>query len=371
MIEPLRLPLDYPVYCAAGASRALGDIVRRVAPAHRIAVISDTTVGQHHGPGVLAHLASVVPQERVRLFSIPPGEQEKTRDRWSTLTDELLAWGAGRDTTIVALGGGVIGDLAGFVAATYMRGVPVIQMPTSLLAMVDASVGGKTGVDTPAGKNLVGAFHNPAAVIVDPAALVTLPPAILRSGLAEMLKHGIIADAEYFVAIQQAMPSLLEAGALSPHFAPLIARSIQIKAAVVAEDSREAGQRQILNFGHTIAHAIEKVQRYDMLHGDAVAVGMIVEARLAELLGVTNAPLAEAVLESVRAAGLPTALPIGTNLADVVAETHGDKKARGGVGRYALPQAIGQMPSWNGAWSVAVSDELAFMALEELVAPVA
>lgn len=371
MIEPLRLPLTYPVYCEAGALGHVGAIVARVAPAHRIAVIADTTVAAHHAPTVLAQLATIVPADRVRLFSIPPGEQEKTRKRWAILTDELLHWGAGRDTTIVALGGGVIGDLAGFVAATYMRGVPFIQVPTSLLAMVDASVGGKTGVDTGAGKNLVGAFHNPAAVIIDPSVLATLPPAVLRSGLAEMLKHGIIADAGYFAAMQQALPSFLEVGARSPHFAPLIAGSVRIKADVVSADQREGGQRQILNFGHTIAHAIEKVQRYDMLHGDAVAMGMIVEARIAELAGVADAPLSATVRGAVQAAGLPSVLPFGMNLAAIVDETHGDKKARSGVGRYALPQAIGVMPSWNGAWSVAVPDEVVREALDEYAAPVA
>jgi 3-dehydroquinate synthase len=359
------------VYCEAGALGHAAAIVARVAPAHRIAVISDTTVAAHHAPALLAQLGTIVPADRIRLFSIPPGEQEKTRKRWAILTDELLAWGAGRDTSIVALGGGVIGDLAGFVAATYMRGVPVVQIPTSLLAMVDASVGGKTGVDTSAGKNLVGAFHNPAAVIIDPGVLASLPPAILRSGLAEMLKHGIIADATYFDALQQALPSLLVSGARSPDFAPLIAESVRIKAEVVAADHRESGQRQILNFGHTIAHAIEKVQQYDMLHGDAVAIGMVVESRIAELAGVAEAPLSLTVRQAVQAAGLPSTVPFGMNLAAIVDETHGDKKARGGVGRYALPQAIGVMPSWNGAWSVAVPDEVVREALDGDETPVA
>jgi len=357
----LSVPLDYPVFCEAGTLARVGDIVRQAAPSHRIAIISDAVVAPLHAPAVLAQF----PAARTQLFTMPAGEQEKTRERWAQLTDALVAWGAGRDTTIVALGGGVVGDLAGFVAATYMRGLPVVQIPTTLLAMVDASVGGKTAVDTPAGKNLVGAFHNPAAVIMDPAVLATLPPAVLRSGLAEMLKHGIIADVSYFETLLHALPDLLTQGAAAPAFAALIAGSVRIKAAVVAEDSREGGLRQILNFGHTIAHAIEKVQRYDLLHGDAVAMGMVAEARLAERLGLAPAGLARAVRDGVARAGLPVPLPLGVSAEAVVAETHGDKKARGGAVRYALPRALGEMEPAEGRWTVTVDDADVLAALLE------
>ena len=360
---PLHLPLDYPVYCEAGALTQVGHIARQAAPSHRVAVISDHTVASHYAAAVLAQF----PAERTQLFTIPPGEQEKTRARWAELTDALIDWGAGRDTTVVALGGGVIGDLAGFVAATYMRGLPVIQVPTTLLAMVDASVGGKTAVDTPAGKNLVGAFHNPAAVVIDPTVLASLPPATLRSGLAEMLKHGVIADASYFDALLQALPDLLSLGAAAPQFAPLIAASVQIKATVVAEDTREGGLRQILNFGHTIAHAIEKVRHYDMLHGEAVAMGMVTEARLAEEVGLAAPGVALSVRDAVHRAGLPVQLPAGVDIDTVIAETHGDKKARGGAARYALPRGIGEMESAEGTWAVPVPDDIVRAALLEQV----
>jgi 3-dehydroquinate synthase len=260
-----------------------------------------------------------------------------------------------------------VGDLAGFVAATFMRGLPVVQVPTTLLAMVDASVGGKTAVDTPAGKNLVGAFHNPAAVVIDPALLATLPADVLRSGLAEMLKHGVIADASYFDQLLQFLPELATHGAAAPGFASLIAGSVRIKAEVVAEDTREGGLRQILNFGHTIAHAIEKVQRYAMLHGEAVAMGMVAEARLAEQIGLAGAGLATAVRGALTRAGLPTALPAGISIDAVIAETHGDKKARGGAARYALPRGIGEMEAAEGRWSVPVPDEIVHAALLEQV----
>jgi 3-dehydroquinate synthase len=356
---PLDLPLGYPIWCARGVRAHVGDVVRQVAPAHRIAVISDDTVAAHHADAVLRQF----PDATTRLFTIPAGEQEKTRARWAELTDALIDWGAGRDTTVVALGGGVVGDLAGFVAATYMRGLPVVQVPTTLLAMVDASVGGKTAVDTPAGKNLVGAFHNPSAVIIDPDVLRTLSGPQFRSGLAEMLKHGVIADRSYFDEMLQALPELLVDGAAVPRLGQLVAGSVRIKAEVVAEDTREGGLRQILNFGHTIAHAVEKLRHYDMLHGDAVAMGLVAEARIAEHIGVAAPGLTVAVRDAVERAGLPSTLPADLPLAAIIAETHGDKKARGGAARYALPTGVGEMEAAEGRWSVAVSDDDVLAAL--------
>lgn len=355
--DALHLPLPYPVFAQAGVRQSIGEIARLAAPSHRVAVISDTAVARLHGEAIAAQF----PADSARLFTIPPGEQEKTRARWAELTDALLEWGAGRDTTVVAVGGGVIGDLAGFVASTYMRGLPVIQVPTTLLAMVDASVGGKTAVDTPFGKNLVGAFHNPSAVVIDPEVLVTLPADVLRSGLAEMIKHGVIADAPYFDAVLRFAGAVRDHGAQAPDFAAtittLITGSVRIKAEVVAEDTREGGLRQILNFGHTIAHAVERVLNFELLHGDAVAMGMVAEARIAESIGLAGDGLSIAIADAVERAGLPSRLPVGISLADIIAATHGDKKARGGSARYSLPRGIGEMEAAEGRWAVAVSDE--------------
>lgn len=359
------LPLPYPVFCQPGVLNRLADVVLGgLGPAksqpHRVAVISDTTVAEAHANQLYAHLAAELaqqlPDNHVRLFTIPPGEQEKTRERWASLTDALIEWGAGRDTTVVAVGGGVVCDLGGFVAATYMRGLPVIQVPTTLLAMVDASVGSKTAVDTPAGKNLVGAFHDPSAVVIDPLTLATLPPATLRSGLAEMIKHGVILDRSYLQRLVSALPSIQTHGAHAPEFGALIADSVRIKANVVSHDREEGGLRQILNFGHTIGHAIEKLQNYEMLHGDAIAIGMVAESRLAVRLGLAAPEVAVAVELAVRAAGLPFRLPAGTNHEAVIAATYGDKKARAGSVRYALPRAIGEMEPSQGRWSVPVDD---------------
>jgi 3-dehydroquinate synthase len=361
--EPLQLPLPYPVYCRAGVRQTIGEIARLVAPSHRVAVISDSAVAPLHADAIVAQF----PADSTRLFTVPPGEQVKTRATWAELTDALLEWGAGRDTTVIAVGGGVVGDLAGFVASTFMRGLPVVQVPTTLLAMVDASVGGKTAVDTPFGKNLVGAFHNPAAVVIDPEVLNTLPEDVLRSGLAEMIKHGVIADAPYFDAVLRYADAVRDHGASAPDFAAtittLVIGSVRIKAEVVAEDTREGGLRQILNFGHTIAHAVERVLNFTLLHGDAVAIGMVAEARIAESIGLAREGLSLAIADAVERAGLPSRLPATIPLDDIIAATHGDKKAREGSARYALPRSIGEMEAAEGKWSVAVSNAVVKTAL--------
>jgi 3-dehydroquinate synthase len=355
----LALPLRYPVHVGPGRLGDIGRIVLSAAPAHRYAVISDETVAALHGGAVLASL----PAGRTRLFTVPPGESEKTRERWGELTNALFDWGAGRDSTIIALGGGVIGDLAGFVAATFMRGVPVVQVPTTLLAMVDAAVGGKTGVDTPHGKNLVGAFHDPSAVVMDTNVLATLPPAVFRSGLAEMLKHGVVADAAVFDRVVAALPALAQHGASASLLPGLVADSVRIKASVVAQDAREGGLRQVLNFGHTIGHAIEHAMDYRMLHGEAVAVGMVVEARIAALLGIASAELALSIADALLQAGLPVSVPTGLDPDILVTGTRGDKKNRGGSVRYALPSKVGTMWRGDGNWSTVVVDDVAHSAL--------
>ncbi len=354
-----RVPLAYPVYVGRGLLREVGRIVQETAPAHRYALVSDDTVAPLHAQQVLSGL----PDGRTGLFTIAAGESEKTRARWGEITDAMFAWGAGRDTTVIALGGGVVGDLAGFVAATFMRGVPVVQVPTTLLAMVDAAVGGKTGVDTPQGKNLVGAFHDPRAVVMAVESLATLPASVLRSGLAEIIKHGIIADREYHEATRRALPDIAALGAESETLPHLIEGSVRIKAAVVADDAKEGGRRQILNFGHTIAHSIEHAMRYHMLHGDAVAIGMVVEARIAEALGVAVPGTAREIEEQLRAANLPAEVPRHLSAEDLLAGTRLDKKARAGGVRYALPRRIGEMDPGDGSWSTEVPDDAVTAAL--------
>ncbi|HEU4642961.1 MAG TPA: 3-dehydroquinate synthase [Gemmatimonadaceae bacterium] len=342
----------YEVLVAPRALDDLGGVASRTAPAHRYAIITDDTVA----PLYAARAAGALGAERSGIFRIPAGEAYKTRESWARLTDELLAGGFGRDTTVVALGGGVVGDLAGFVAATYMRGVPVVQVPTTLLAMIDASIGGKTGVDTPAGKNLVGAFHSPAAVVVDPDTLATLPAAQLRAGAAEAIKHGIIADAGYFERVAGELPALL-ADPCGNTMRELITGSIVIKAGIVTRDEREGGVRKALNFGHTLGHAIEAESGYRLLHGEAVAIGMTLEGELAERLGIAERGTAALVRDAVERAGLPSRFPSGMTPERILAATRSDKKARRGTVEYALPRRVGEMDPGDGGWGIAVPDD--------------
>lgn len=340
----------YGVTIAAGALARIGDVARAAAPAHRYAVITDENVGALYATGVARALGA-----GAETFTIPAGESSKTRDTWAALTDAMLSAGFGRDTTVVALGGGVVGDLAGFVAATYLRGVPVVQVPTSLLAMVDASVGGKVGIDTPVGKNLVGAFHQPSAVVIDPDVLRTLPPAHRRAGLAEIIKHGVIADECYFAEVESGRDALLS-DPPGDVVAAAIARSVEIKAAVVTTDEREAGVRKTLNFGHTIGHSIEQLSGYALLHGAAIAIGMVAEAVLGERMGVTEPGTAARIERVLDAAGLPTRVPAGMTARAIIDATRSDKKARAGAVEYALPRRIGAMAGGDAGWSLRASD---------------
>jgi 3-dehydroquinate synthase len=352
-VREVPLP-TYRVTIGAGVLDHLGEIVREVAPAHRYAIVTDSNVG----PTYAARVVQALRTRGDAVFTIPAGETHKTRDTWAALTDDLLAAGYGRDTTVIALGGGVVGDLAGFVAATFMRGVPYVQVPTSLLAMIDASVGGKTGVDTPAGKNLVGAFHQPAAVIADIGVLATLPLDHLRAGMAEAIKHGVIADGAYFAAVASLAGSLHSLDVHSAAMLDLVARSVEIKAAVVSRDEREGGIRKTLNFGHTIGHAIELCSNFELLHGYAVAIGMVYESMLAERLGLAESNTTERVRSAVRAAGLPDVRPRAMPIEAVIEATRSDKKARAGHAEFALPARIGAMAAADRGWSVPVSEDL-------------
>ncbi len=326
--------MSYDVLVAPDLLHQVGRIVADRASAHRYAIITDSNLVDSHAAAVLSEISQV---GDVSLFSFPAGEANKTRATWSRLTDEILAAGFGRDSAIVGVGGGVVGDMAGFVAATYMRGIPVIQIPTTLLAMIDSSIGGKTGVDVSAGKNLVGAFHQPAVVIEDPAVLATLPPNEIRNGLAEAIKHGAIADEEYFTHLAQ--NSTISAG---PLMTDLVARSVRIKAAVVAEDELEGGKRAILNFGHTVGHAVELATEFSVQHGEAVAIGMIAESKIGEELGVTSRGTTDRIIDALIGAGLPTSIPPQINAADLIELMKTDKKARAGTVRFSLLKRVGE-----------------------------
>jgi 3-dehydroquinate synthase len=297
-------------------------------------------------------------------FTFPPGESSKTRETWADLTDQLLAAGFDRQSAIIALGGGVAGDLAGFVAATFLRGIPYAQVPTTLLSMLDASIGGKVGLDTPHGKNLVGAFHPPAIVIADPLALVTLPDRVFRAGLAEAVKHGLIADERYFGWIENNVQKLLtrDIDAMTH----LVARSVDIKAQVVGEDEREGGRRAILNAGHTIGHGLEQESHFDLPHGEAVALGLLAECRIAERMGIAPAGLSTRVLDLLRSLGLPVKTQSAPGMAGVLEAMLKDKKNRDGQIRLALPVGLGTMYEGGGKFTVPVTEEMLASAVSGL-----
>jgi 3-dehydroquinate synthase len=330
-------PASYDILLGSGLLEDLPELLRTRCPAAAYAVITDSTVAHLLGERVVANLRK---QRPAFLATFAAGEWNKTRDTWGALTDQLLAHGLSRDGAVVALGGGVVGDLAGFVAATYLRGVPYVQVPTTLLAMIDSSIGGKTGVDTAHGKNLVGAFHQPRAVVADVDTLASLPPLHVSAGLAEALKHGAIQDAGYFAWLAAQAAALRAKGAEPLLHA--VRRSIEIKAAIVAEDEREHGGRARLNFGHTVGHALEAVSGFELLHGEAVAIGMAVEAALGEQLGLTTPGTAAQLSETLARFGLPTEMPAGLSPERIISATKHDKKAREETVRFAPIAEIGR-----------------------------
>ncbi len=344
--------LAYPVHVGHGLLAQLPALVPEIAHAYRIAVITDDIVG----PLYADRVAAVLGEDRSILISIPPGEEQKTRMTWAQITDALLNARFGRDSLLIALGGGVIGDLTGFVAATYLRGVPVVQVPTTLLAMVDASIGGKTGVDTAHGKNLVGAFHPPVAVISDLATLATLPVLDRVNGLAEALKHGVICDEAYFDRV--ASTDIAHAD-----WQPIVSRSVEIKTSVVAADEREHGLRKTLNLGHTIGHAVEQLMEYAVPHGACVAFGMLIETRISIAMGLCEPSLEGRIRGALEHFGLPTEVPGILTPEAIVDATVGDKKSRGGSVEYALPARCGAMAGAERGYGTPVPRDVAVTAL--------
>jgi 3-dehydroquinate synthase len=315
---------------------ALGAHVR----GRHVLIVSDSHVAPLYSRQLAATLQAALPGATVMVTCLPAGESAKTLDGFSELMRELADFGATRDACVFALGGGVVGDLAGFAAACWMRGIDVVQVPTTLLAMVDSSVGGKTAVDLPQGKNLVGAFHPPRAVFADTATLKTLPGRELRAGFAEVVKYGAIVDAAFLDWLEAQAEALLARDDAA--LAEAIARCCAHKAAIVERDPFEHGERALLNFGHTFAHAIESEQGYGALnHGEAVAVGMVLAARLSTTLGIATGNDAERLGALLARFGLPVALPPGLEAAALLARMRLDKKDGDGGLRFVLWERAG------------------------------
>ena len=299
-------------------------------------IVSDSQVAPLYAQRVQAALAAARPDAKIALHVFEAGEASKTLANFSGVIDALAALGATRDACIYALGGGVVGDLAGFAAACWMRGIDVVQLPTTLLAMVDSSVGGKTAVDIAQGKNLVGAFHPPRAVIADTAVLRTLPPRELRAGLAEVIKYGAIIDATFLAWLVSHCDRLLAGD--DALLAEAIARSCEHKAAITERDPYEHGERALLNFGHTFGHAIEAEQGYaeGLNHGEGVAVGMVLAARLSHALDMATRADADGLQALLQRFGLPVAIPAGLDADALLARMRLDKKAQASGLRFIL-----------------------------------
>ncbi len=327
----------YPIHIGSGLLARAGELLA-TEPRTRMVIVTNAVVASHHLAPLKASLRDRGAQVDVVL--LPDGEAHKNLSTLNDLLTRLLELRAERGTTLIALGGGVIGDIAGFAAAVYQRGMPFVQVPTTLLAQVDSSVGGKTGVNHPLGKNMIGAFWQPRAVLIDTDCLATLPDRELRAGLAEVIKYGAIRDAGFFAWLEANMPALLAKDTAA--LAHAIHRSCEIKAAIVAADERESGERALLNFGHTFGHAIEAAQGYGAwLHGEAVAAGMVCAARLSERICGFDSAATRRLSTLVAAAGLPVAPP------KIASERwlelmRRDKKVEGGAMRFVLLAALGR-----------------------------
>lgn len=332
----------YEVVVGRGLLATLGERLAPLAQG-RTVVITDETVAALHGRTALAALEAA--GIHGRLLTVPPGEGSKSFAELERVIDRMLAFQLDRRDLVVALGGGVVGDLAGLAAALFMRGIDFVQVPTTLLAQVDSSVGGKTAIDTPRGKNLVGAFHQPRLVLADIDVLATLPERQLRSGWAEVLKHGLICDADFFdwLAGEGAVGARGDPAALER----AVVRSVEIKSAVVGEDEKEAGRRALLNLGHTFGHAIEAELGFDeakLTHGEAVALGCALAFRFSAREGLCAAAEADRVEAVIAAACLPTRLAQAGSFrsAALLKRMAGDKKAEGGRLTLILARGIGE-----------------------------
>ncbi|MBM4384094.1 MAG: 3-dehydroquinate synthase [Deltaproteobacteria bacterium] len=342
-LAPIRVNVElsergYAVVIGSGTLAGIGEAVKARTGAKRAFVISVPPVARRYAAQVERSLEAA--GVRAKRLVVPDGERSKNLRQAEKLYDALLAAEADRSCVLIALGGGVVGDLTGFVAATLLRGVDFVQVPTSLLAMIDSSVGGKTGVNVKRGKNLVGAFHQPKLVWIDAATLRSLPRRELLAGLAEGIKHAAIRDADLFASIERDLERLL---ALDPEvLLPFLARNVAIKAGVVSRDEREAGERMLLNFGHTLGHAIEALAGYrGVLHGEAVAMGMAFAARRSEELGLAEAGTASRLVALLTRAGLAAEAPAHPRKAYLSAISS-DKKRRGERIRFVALREIGR-----------------------------
>lgn len=357
----VRLREGYPIFVGRGNLERLGETVKELIPARRAIVITNSTVGNLFGPIVRSSLENAGIASD--LLEVPDGEEFKSLEVASALYQRLVSINAHRYDPIVTLGGGVIGDLAGFVAATYMRGVPLIQVPTTLLAQVDSSVGGKVAVNLPQGKNLVGCFYQPSLVYIDVSALKSLPEREFRSGLAEVVKYGFIGDADFLAFIEANVDRILNLN--EEILEKVVIRSCSIKAHFVELDEKDRGIRAHLNYGHTIGHALEAMSEYrKYLHGEAVSIGMVAAARISHYLGMLQGAEVERHEGIISRLGLPRGLG-GVKASRIKEQMEIDKKFTGEANRFVLLKRIGEATVAEGVAQEIIDKVLLELGAEE------
>ncbi len=331
---------SYEIVIQSGILKNIGDVLQEVGCSSRVAIVTNPIVRKLYGREV--HRALTQAGFSPFFIMIPDGEQAKTMKWLDKILDALVTQRIERKDVVLALGGGVTGDVAGFAASSFLRGIPFVQVPTTLVAQVDSSVGGKTGVNHKQGKNLIGAFYQPQVVVVDPLVLKTLPSRQWMAGLAEVIKYGMIADEDFFDFLEQHVDGLQnQSGDVIPH---ILRRCCEIKAEVVASDERESGRRRILNYGHTVGHALEAFGHYrKWIHGEAVGLGMIQEASMAHYLGMCSKEVVARQDDLIKRVGLPTALPAKMEFLDLWNAMQHDKKVINGDIHCVLPTRIGEV----------------------------
>jgi 3-dehydroquinate synthase len=344
---------SYPILVGEGVSTRLGEVVEELLPdVTRCVVVTSPSVGKLYGDAVRETLERISPV----MILVPEGEDAKTWSQAERLLGALVSQGFDRRSLVVALGGGSVGDLAGFVASIYLRGVRVAQVPTTLLGQVDSGIGGKTSVNHPTGKNLIGAFHQPSLVVCDPLLLGSLPSRELRSGLGEVVKYGVVADEELFKIVEAQGERLVEAD--PSVLTDVIKRCVVIKSRYVERDERDSkGVRAALNYGHTVGHALETLSNHSVRHGEAVAMGMVAASRIAVELGLLNELDLDRQVKVLEGLGIETALP-PINILEMLAVMRRDKKAEVGRIRFVLPTGIGTPPLLRAVTDPAIIEAL-------------
>jgi 3-dehydroquinate synthase len=345
---------SYNIIIADGVLDQIPSRIKEAGLGHKFAIITDSNVETLYA-GDLSEGFKKNNLEN-KIISFPAGEQNKNREIKAWIEDQMLENKFGRDSAVIALGGGVVGDIAGYVAASYTRGLPYVQIPTTLVACVDSSIGGKTAVDTPHGKNLIGAFHQPWAVFIDVNTLLTLSEKEIREGLAEVIKYGVISDSALFSFLEGNMDLIFSynKGALTH----IIKRGCEIKAEVVEKDERESNLRKILNFGHTIGHAVENLSDYKISHGEAISIGMVAEGKLAVEMDLWKESDLNKLINLIKKAGLPTDIPDYMKAEQIIDAMKLDKKSRSGNIEMVLPNRIGDMTQVDGSYGIKIEEPI-------------